>query len=95
MLAPFVEDAFYFPLYNFSFFVKNHVHICVFIGVWINIMVFDSIPLVHLSVFMLISRCFQYCSSITELDVKDGDDFRNSFILKDCSGYPGFFVFFI
>ena len=36
-----VEDAF-FPLYNFGFFVKNQV----FIGVWINVRVFDSISLI-------------------------------------------------
>ena len=48
MRAPFGENAFFYPLYNFSFFVKNQV----FLGVWINAQVFDSIPLVNFSVFM-------------------------------------------
>ena len=89
MPAPFVEDAFFFPLHNFSFFIKNQV----FIGVWIDIWVFDSIPLVNLSVFMSIPSCFYYCCSVVELDVRDGDASRNSFIVKNCFGYPGFFGF--
>ena len=36
---------------------------------WINIQVFDSIPLVKLIVFMPVSSCFHYCSSIMELDI--------------------------
>ena len=32
MQAPFVENAFFFPLYNFSCFVKNWV----FVGMWVN-----------------------------------------------------------
>ena len=54
MPAPLVVDAFFLPLYNFRFFVKNQV----FIGVWINIWVFDLIPLVLLSIFMPIPDCF-------------------------------------
>ena len=38
-----------------------------FVGVWINIRVFDSVPLVLLSVFMPIPGCFQYCSSVVSL----------------------------
>ena len=81
----------FFPLYNFSFFVKNQV----FIGVQINIQVFDLIPLVHLSVFMPILICFQYCSSIIDLDVRDGDASGSPFIGQDCFGYPGFLFFHI
>ena len=87
MSKPFV-DAF-FPLYNFSFFVKNQV----FIGVWINIWVFNSIPMVDLSVFMPVPSCFHFCSSIIELEAKDGDPFKSSFIVQDYFGCPGFFVF--
>ena len=69
MTAPFVEDAILFPLYNFSFFVKN----LVFMGMWINIQVFNLIPLLNVSVFMPISSFFHYCSSVIEFDVKDGN----------------------
>ena len=89
MLAPFVEIAFFLPLYNFSFFVKNQV----FIGVWINILVFKWIPLINVSVFIPIPSCFYYCSPVIELDVRDGNASGSSFIIQDCFGYPGFFVF--
>ena len=58
--APFVEDAFFFPLHIFDFFVKN----LVFIDVWIYVTVFDWIPLIHVSVFMPIPIFFitQLCS---------------------------------
>ena len=52
-----------FSLYTFSFFVK----IQIFIGVWINIRVFDSFLFVHLSVFMPVPSCFYYCSSVKVL----------------------------
>ena len=86
MPAPFVEVTFPFPLYNFSFFVKNQV----FIGMWINIQVFNSISLVNLPVFMPTLGCFSNCSSIIELDVRDVDAYRSYFLVQDCFGYPGF-----
>ena len=66
MPMPYIEDVFFFLLYNFSFIVKNRV----FMAAWINIRVFDSIPLVYVSVFMPVPSCFYYCSSITELKVR-------------------------
>ena len=66
-----------FLLCKFSFFVKNQV----FIGVWTNIQVFDFIPLVNLSIFMLLPCCFHYCSSIVKLDVRNSDVSGKSFIV--------------
>ena len=86
MLAPFVENAFFFPFYSFGLFVKNQV----FIGVWINIMVFNLIPLVHITAFMPIPNCFYCYRSIVDLKVRDGDASRSSFIVQDYFGYPGF-----
>ena len=60
-------------------FFKNGL----FIDIWINIWIFDLIPLVNLSVFMTIPSCFHYCSSLIELDVRDGDASRSSFIVQD------------
>ena len=84
MPAPFVEDAFFFPLYNFSFCQKSGVHRCV-----------DLIPLPNLTAFLPIPSCFHYSSSVIELDVRDGEASRSSFNMQDCFGYPGFFVFSI
>ena len=89
MPAPFVDDTFFFLLYIFDIFVKNQV----LIGVQIYVNVFDSIPLVHVSVFMPILNFSHYYSSIVELEVRDGDTSRSSFLVQDCFSYPGFFVF--
>ena len=67
--APFVEDAFLSSLYFFICFVENQV----FVGVWINIGIFDSIPLVYLSIFVPRPGCFQNYSSVVELKGRDGD----------------------
>ena len=52
--APFVEDAFFFPLYISDFFTKNQVYG----SVSIYICVFDLIPLINVYVFMAIPCCF-------------------------------------
>ena len=51
-----LEDAFFFPLYVFGFFVKDQVTI----GVWIYFWVFDSITLIHPSISVPIS-CSCFC----------------------------------
>ena len=60
---------------------------------WIDIQVFDLVPLVLLSVLMPIPGCFQYCSSVVEFDVRDCDASRSSFIVQYCFGYPGILLF--
>ena len=76
----------FFLLYNFGFFVKNQV----FIGVWINVRVFNLIPSIHMSVLMPIPSCFYYYSSITAIEVRDGDISRSSFIVQDSFNYSVF-----
>ena len=88
MPASLVKYAFFSPFDIFCFFVK----IQVFEGVWINIWVFDSVPLVLLSVLMSIPGCFQYYSSVVEFEVRDCDASRSPFIVQDCFGYPRFFA---
>ena len=66
--------------------MKNQV----FIGVWINIRVFNWSTSLF---FMSIPSCFHYCSSIIELNVRNGDASGSSFIVQDCLGYPEFFCF--
>jgi hypothetical protein len=44
--APFAEDAVFFPLHGFSSLVKDQVTI----GLWVHFWVFNSIPLIYLSV---------------------------------------------
>ena len=80
-----------FSILHFFGFVKNQV----FIVVWIDIWVFNSVALVLLSVFMPIPSSFQYFSSVVEFEVRDCDASRSSFIVQDCFGYPGFWLFHI
>ena len=56
---------------------------------------FNSILLINVSVFMPIPRCFNYCGSILVLEVRDGDDFRSSFIVNDSFRNPKFFGLFL
>ena len=71
------EDTLFFLLHNFSFFVKNQV----FIGLWIKIWIFDSIPLVNISVYVPIPSSFHYCISVIELEVRDGSVSGSTFIV--------------
>ena len=89
MPASFVEYVCLFSLYNFSFFVKNQVSI----GVWIYIRVFYSVPFFYLFVFVPIPSCFYYSSFIVELEVRECDASRCSFIFQGCFGYPGLLFF--
>ena len=47
------------------------------------------IVLAILGFFMPIPSCFHYCSSIIELDVRDGNACGSSFTVQDGFGYPG------
>jgi hypothetical protein len=94
--AQFVENAFFFLLYDFGLFVKNQVSICV----WVYFQVFDSIPLTNLSISVPIPCSFlffffyHYCSVVL-LEVVDGDFSRSSFIVQDCFDYLAVVCLFV
>ena len=56
MPVPFVENAVFFPLDAFSSLVKDQVTI----GVWIHFSVFNSIPLIYLSVIVPVPCSFVF-----------------------------------
>ncbi len=58
--APFVENAVFFPLDGFSSLVKDQVTI----GVWVHFWVFNSIPLVYLSVTIPVPCSFYHNCSV-------------------------------
>ena len=64
-----------------------------FIGVWIDIQVFDLVPLVLMSAFMPIPGCSQYCNSVVAFEVRECDASRCSFIVKYCLAILGFLLF--
>jgi hypothetical protein len=78
----------FFPLYGCGYFVKNQV----FIAVWIYFWVFDSIPLIDLSLYQY-HAVFNHYYSVVKLEIRDGDSSRSSSIVENCFGYPGYFVF--
>jgi hypothetical protein len=86
--APFVENAVFFPLDGFSSFVKDQVTI----GVWGHFWVFNSIPLIYLSVAVPVPCSFYYNCSIVQLEVRDGDSNRGCYIVEIVFAILGFFV---
>jgi hypothetical protein len=61
--APFVENAVFFPLDGFSSLVEDQVTI----GVWVQFCVFNSIPLVYLSVAVPVPCSFYHNCSVVQL----------------------------
>jgi hypothetical protein len=46
-----------------------------------------------MSVFTLVPCSFYHYYSVVQLEIRDGDTFRSSFIVQDHFSYTGFFVF--
>ena len=83
-----MENAVFFPLDDFSSFVKDQVNT----GVWVHFWVFNSMLLIFLPISVPIPYSFYYYCSVIEFEVRDGDSARSSFIVENSFGYPGFFV---
>jgi hypothetical protein len=67
--APIVENAVFFPLDGFSSLVKDQVTV----GVWVHSWVFNSIPLIYLSVTVPVPCSFYQIFSEVQLEIRDGD----------------------
>lgn len=78
-----------FSIYDFAIFVKNQVSI----GAWIYVSVFDSVPLINLSIPTPMLWSFYDDCSAVQLEVRAGDNSGSSFIVQDCFCYPGFLFF--
>ena len=66
---PFVEHAFFPPVYITGYFIKNEV----FIGLWIYNWCFNSISLINKSVFMPIPCSFIAIALLLQLEIEGGD----------------------
>jgi hypothetical protein len=86
--ALFVENAVFFPLDGFSSLIKDQVTI----GVWVHFWVFSSIPLVYLSVAIPVPCSFYHNCSVVQLEVRQGDSTRGSFIVENVFAILGFFA---
>jgi hypothetical protein len=83
--VPPVEDAFFFLLYGFAFFIKNQVSIGMWIYFWVfNSDLFDQQDCCCTNTMQLFNH---YCS-VVKLEVRDGDSSRSSFIVWNCFSYP-------
>jgi hypothetical protein len=74
-----IEDSFFFP-YIFGIFVKEQVTV----SVWFYFWVFNSIPLINMSVSIPISYSFYHYCSVVKLETSDDDSSSCSFIVKNC-----------
>jgi hypothetical protein len=81
--APFVESAVLFLLDGFSSLVEDQVTI----GMWVHFWVFNSIPLIYLSVALPVPCCFYHNDSVIQLEIKDGDSTRGPFIVENSFCY--------
>jgi hypothetical protein len=79
----------FFPLYIFGFFVKDQVSV----SVWFYFCVFNSIPLINMSVSVLIPCSFYHYCSIVKLEVRDSDFPRWFFTVKIFFSTLGFLPF--
>jgi hypothetical protein len=77
----------FFPLDDFSSLVKDQVTI----GMWVHFWVFNSIPLIYLSVAVPVPCSFYHNCSVVQLEVRHGDSHRGSFIVENRLCYPSFF----
>jgi hypothetical protein len=84
----FLKMLSFFPLDGFSSFVKDQVTI----GVWVHFWVFNSIPLIYLPISVPIPCSFYHNCSAIQLEVRNGESLRSSFIVENNFCYPGFFV---
>jgi hypothetical protein len=81
--------SFFPPLYSFGFCVKDQV----FVSVWFYIWVFNSIPLISLSVYVPKPCSFYHYCSLVKLEVMDGDSPKISFLVKNSFYYSVLFAF--
>jgi hypothetical protein len=74
-----LTNAVFFPLGCFSSFVKDQVTL----GVWVHFWFFNSIPLIYLSVTVLKPCSFYHNFPVAQLEIRDGDSTRISFIVEN------------
>jgi hypothetical protein len=61
--------------------------------VWVYCCVFNSIPLIDMSVSVLLSHSSYHYESVVQIKVRDGESSRSSSTVNNCFRYPGIYVF--
>ena len=75
-------------LYILAFFVKD----LLMVGVWVYLWALYFVPLIHMSVFVPVSCCFDYCSSVVLSEVWEGYASSFSLFHQYCFGDSGSFI---
>ena len=70
------EETVFSPLYILAYFVEDSLAI----GVWVYFWALYSVPLIRMSVFVPIQRCFDYCSFVVFCEVWEG--YASCFVLS-------------
>ena len=87
LLATFIEQTIFTPLYYLYFCVKDQL--IIFIGVYFWALC--SLPLIYEFVFMLVPYNLNYYSLVIELEIRERDTL--SIILsQDCFDFPELFI---
>ena len=63
------------------------------IVVWVHFWIFNSIPLIHLSIAEPVPCSFYHNFLVVQLEVRDSDSARSSFIVENSFCYPRFLLF--
>jgi uncharacterized protein (DUF983 family) len=74
---------------GFSSFVKGQVTI----GVWVHFLVFNSFPLIYLSVVVPVPYGFCHNCSVEQLEVRHGDSPKGFLLLKIVFAIVDFLLF--
>ena len=75
-----------FLIENLGTTVKNQLTIYMRVYNW----ALSPIPLVHMSVFMPVPHCFDYCSFVVSFDIRKCESYNFVLLFQDCFGYLAF-----
>jgi hypothetical protein len=90
VLGSFFEISVFFPLDGFCSLFKDQM----IIGVWVHFWVFNSIPLIYLSVAVPVPCSFlNHNCSVVQLEVWHGDSTTGSLLLRIVFAIIGFLLF--
>ena len=89
--TPFVEDVLPFSLYGFGFVAENQASVGICVSFWGS----GLISCINLFISIPIPYIFFYCyCSVVQLEGRDGDILRSSFVLQNCLSFFWFLLFF-
>jgi hypothetical protein len=86
--AQFVKDAFLFPT-EWCWLLCQKLNVCRCVSLFLDLQFYYAD---QMSILDQYHAVFNHCCSVVQLENRDGDSSRISFIVQNCFGYLGFFV---